>query len=100
MNLGASSARSTCGNRDSFDDGPVGGRARRQLYCASVVIPPRFAALPLPLPALATDFRALLAHRSFVRFWIARLTGGFANQMQAVAVGWQMYALTDSALDL
>jgi MFS family permease len=52
------------------------------------------------LPALSTDFHALLSHRSFVRFWIARLTGGFANQMQAVAVGWQVYALTDSALDL
>ncbi len=49
---------------------------------------------------LTTDSNALLAHRSFVRFWIARLTGGFANQMQAVAVGWQVYALTGSALDL
>ncbi|HEX8010700.1 MAG TPA: MFS transporter [Casimicrobiaceae bacterium] len=46
------------------------------------------------------DTASLLAHRSFVRFWIARLTGGFANQMQAVAVGWQVYALTGSALDL
>jgi len=35
-----------------------------------------------------------------VRFWIARVAGGFANQMQAVAVGWQMYALTGSPLDL
>jgi MFS family permease len=51
------------------------------------------------LPA-SSETRALLAHRSFVRFWIARLTGGFANQMQAVAVGWQMYALTGSPLDL
>jgi MFS family permease len=49
---------------------------------------------------LPTDLASLLAHRSFVRFWIARLTGGFANQMQAVAVGWQIYALTGSALDL
>jgi len=49
---------------------------------------------------LPTDLASLLAHRSFVRFWIARLTGGFANQMQAVAVGWQVYALTGSALDL
>jgi MFS family permease len=49
---------------------------------------------------LPTDLAPLLAHRSFVRFWIARLTGGFANQMQAVAVGWQIYALTGSALDL
>lgn len=52
------------------------------------------------LSTSATDFRALLSHRSFLRFWIARLVGGFANQMQAVAVGWQMYALTGSALDL
>src|SRR5438477_5421670 len=94
MNLGASSARSTCGNRDSFGD----GRADAQLYCASVAITPCHKSLPLP--ALNTDFRALRSHRSFVRFWIARLTGGFANQMQAVAVGWQVYALTDSALDL
>jgi MFS family permease len=49
---------------------------------------------------LPTDLAPLLTHRSFVRFWIARLTGGFANQMQAVAVGWQVYALTGSALDL
>ena len=35
-----------------------------------------------------------------MRFWIARVAGGFANQMQAVAVGWQMYALTGSPLDL
>ena len=49
---------------------------------------------------MSTDLASLLAHRSFVRFWIARLTGGFANQMQAVAVGWQVYALTGSALDL
>ena len=52
------------------------------------------------MSTLSTDSTALLAHRSFVRFWIARLTGGFANQMQAVAVGWQVYALTGSALDL
>jgi MFS family permease len=47
-----------------------------------------------------SDTGALLAHRSFVRFWLARVAGGFANQMQAVAVGWQMYALTGSPLDL
>jgi MFS family permease len=47
-----------------------------------------------------TDSRALRSHPSFVRFWIARLIGGFAQQMQAVAVGWQMYAITGSALDL
>jgi MFS family permease len=65
-------------------------------YTASGSIP-----LP-PVLALSTssDTRALLGYPSFVRFWIARVTGGFANQMQAVAVGWQMYALTGSPLDL
>jgi len=48
----------------------------------------------------SSDFRTLLEHRSFGRFWIARLIGGFANQMQAVAVGWQVYAITGSPLDL
>jgi MFS family permease len=60
----------------------------------------RIRALPESLPTSTSDFRALLRHRSFVRFWVARLTGGFANQMLAVAVGWQVYALTGSALDL
>ena len=50
--------------------------------------------------ATSAETVTLLAHRSFVRFWIARVAGGFANQMQAVAVGWQMSALTGSPLDL
>jgi MFS family permease len=43
---------------------------------------------------------SLFAHRSFLRFWVARLASVFAYQMQAVAVGWQIYALTGSVLDL
>jgi MFS family permease len=43
---------------------------------------------------------SLVDHPSFVRFWAARLAGVFAYQMQAVAVGWQIYALTGSVLDL
>ena len=35
-----------------------------------------------------------------MRFWAARLAAVFAYQMQAVAVGWQIYALTGSVLDL
>lgn len=42
----------------------------------------------------------LLSHRSFVRLWLARLTGTLGNQMLLVAVGWQMYELTASAWDL
>lgn len=43
---------------------------------------------------------ALLAHRSFVAYWAARTSTNAAYQMQAVAVGWQIYALTGSAFDL
>lgn len=42
----------------------------------------------------------LLAHRSFVRFWLARLAGTTANQMMMVALAWQMYDVTNSAWNL
>ncbi len=41
-----------------------------------------------------------LAHRPFALYWCARLAATLAIQMQVVAVGWQMYELTGSALDL
>jgi MFS family permease len=43
---------------------------------------------------------SLLSHRSFVLFWNARVCAAVAFQMVGVAMGWQMYALTGSALDL
>src|SRR5690348_5078899 len=43
---------------------------------------------------------SLLRERPFVQFWIARISTTVAMQMQAVAVGWQMYELTDNPLDL
>jgi MFS family permease len=39
-------------------------------------------------------------HRPFVLFWFARIFANVGLQMQVVAVGWQVYALTGSALDL
>lgn len=42
----------------------------------------------------------LLAQRSFMQLWFARLAGVAASQMLMVAVGWQMYELTSSAWDL
>jgi MFS family permease len=36
----------------------------------------------------------------FGRFWFARVASALAVQMQAVAVGWQVYALTGSAFAL
>jgi MFS family permease len=43
---------------------------------------------------------SLLRHRSFVLFWCARTSTTAAYQMQVVAIGWQIYDLTGSALDL
>jgi MFS family permease len=43
---------------------------------------------------------SVLHHRGFALFWCARVATAFGFQMQAVAVGWQMYALTNDPLDL
>src|SRR5258708_39149440 len=43
---------------------------------------------------------SLLRHRSFVLFWGARTSTSGAYQMQAVAIGWQLYDLTHDPLDL
>ena len=41
-----------------------------------------------------------LQQRDFSLFWVAILGTGFAAQMMAVAIGWQVYAINESALDL
>ncbi len=43
---------------------------------------------------------SLLRHKPFVLFWNARVCSAMASQMASVAMGWQMYTLTGSALDL
>jgi MFS family permease len=48
----------------------------------------------------AGSFSSLMAHRSFARFWCGRVATVAAYQMQAVAVGWQIYELTNNPLDL
>jgi MFS family permease len=52
------------------------------------------------MSAPALRHPALLEHRSYVAYWFARTATNGAYQMQAVAVGWQIYALTGSAFDL
>ncbi|MYL83412.1 MFS transporter [Desulfovibrio aerotolerans] len=42
----------------------------------------------------------IFGNRAFTRFWTARSASGFAYHMTAVAVGWQVYDLTGSALML
>ncbi|MGB7195843.1 MAG: MFS transporter [Collimonas pratensis] len=54
---------------------------------------------PTP-PAPETETESVLRHRPFTLFWGARVASTLANQMQIVAVGWQVYQLTHSAFDL
>ena len=42
----------------------------------------------------------LTQHRAFVLFWCARTFSNGAFMMQGVAVGWQIYALTNDPFDL
>ncbi len=50
--------------------------------------------------SLAIASQTLMSHRPYVLFWCARVLATIAFQMMAVAVGWQIYELTDSAFDL
>jgi MFS family permease len=43
---------------------------------------------------------SLLRHRGYVQFLYVRIAASVALQIQAVAVGWQMYALTNSPFQL
>src|SRR3954454_5689337 len=43
---------------------------------------------------------SLRHHRPFALYWVSRVSSTIALQMQAVAVGWQMYDITHNPLDL
>src|SRR6202161_2607084 len=51
-------------------------------------------------PGVAVSPAALSRHTPFLLFFTARAFSRFCYQIGAVAVGWQVYALTNSALDL
>ena len=53
-----------------------------------------------PSDSVSASPPALRRHRSFVLYWCARTATNGAYMMQAVVVGWQIYDLTGSALDL
>ncbi|WP_207462508.1 MFS transporter [Azospirillum sp. SYSU D00513] len=61
---------------------------------------PQTGAAPVPPDASRSAFQSAFRHRPFTLFWLARLAAGMAMQMQVVAVGWQIYALTGSAWHL
>lgn len=42
----------------------------------------------------------LLRHAAFTRFWVGDIASTLANQMLVIAVGWQIYDLTNSAMSL
>jgi MFS family permease len=54
----------------------------------------------MPAPVDARAGRAAFTHPAFVLFQIARFLIVAAVEMQAVAVGWQVYEITKSPLDL
>ena len=52
------------------------------------------------MPPASPAGASLLRQRSFLLFLLSRILSQGAIQVQTVAVGWQLYELTDSALDL
>jgi len=48
-------------------------------------------------PAIAAS---VFGHRAFAYYWIGRIVSILSFQMLMVAIGWQLYTITDSALDL
>jgi MFS family permease len=52
------------------------------------------------MPAGAGTSALLLRHAPFAYYWFARICSAVAFTGQGVAVGWHLYALTGSALDL
>jgi MFS family permease len=54
----------------------------------------------MPTPADSRAGRAAFTHPAFVLFQIARFLIVAAVEMQAVAVGWQVYEITKTPLDL
>src|SRR5579864_3718033 len=52
------------------------------------------------LDPTAASLSTLMRHTSFANFWRARVATTTAFQMLWVAIGWQVYDMTGSALDL
>ncbi len=48
----------------------------------------------------AESLPGLLHQRPFVLFWLARLAATMGYHMLTLVIGWQIYAITDSAFDL
>ncbi len=53
-----------------------------------------------PIIGAAASSSSLFRHRPFLLFWCSRTLTSGAYNMQAVAVGWQLYDLTNDPFDL
>jgi MFS family permease len=53
-----------------------------------------------PMPAEPSEWWAAFRHRDFNAFQAARTLSILGTQMQSVAIGWQIYAITGRPLDL
>jgi len=51
-------------------------------------------------PSQLAEPQRLVKHPPFIRFWLARVFSTVGYQMLALLIGWEVYALTSSALDL
>jgi MFS family permease len=51
-------------------------------------------------PIVEPSTENLLKQRPFMLFWLARLSATMGYHMLAITIGWQVYELTNSALDL
>ena len=74
------------------------GRARPRI-CSGAS---KCRALPgsAPLSVTAAPTASVMGHRAFALFWGGRIVSILSFQMLMVAIGWQLYSLTGSALDL
>jgi MFS family permease len=63
---------------------------------SSVGFPSRRADLIIMSSLNSHEIKELLHNRSLLWFWSSRVASILGNQMLAVAVGWQIYALTSS----
>jgi MFS family permease len=54
----------------------------------------------MPEPAQPRDFKSVFREPAYARFWFARICSTLSFQVAAVAVGWQVYALTHSTFAL
>src|SRR5580704_587849 len=52
------------------------------------------------MPAERVSWRAAFSHRQFNLYQAARLLSALGAQMQSVAIGWQVYALSGRPIDL